>query len=75
MLNVERHGKEKEYDYEKGELIFEGEYLNGKRNGKSKEYYYDDLVFEGEYSDGERLIGKLYDNKGNLYSDLKNVID
>ena len=31
-------GKGKEYDEYDGELIFEGEYLNGKRNGKGKEY-------------------------------------
>ena len=35
--------------------IFEGEYLNGKRNGKGKEYYDDGkLKFEGEYLNGER---------------------
>ena len=28
-----------------GELIFEGEYLNGKRNGKGKEYYLDGQLF------------------------------
>ena len=27
-----------EYDSVTAELIFEGEYLNGKRNGKGKEY-------------------------------------
>ena len=31
--------KGKEFNY-KGELTFEGEYLNGKRNGKGKEYDY-----------------------------------
>ena len=42
------NGQGKEYDsYDK--LIFEGEYLNGKRNGKGKEYYNGKLVFEGEY--------------------------
>jgi len=31
-------------------IIFEGEYLNGKRNGKGKEYYNNGkLQFEGEY--------------------------
>ena len=34
-------------------LIFEGKYLNGKRNGKGEEYYYDDyLMFKGEYKNG-----------------------
>ena len=45
------------------ELIFEGEYLNGKRNWKGKEYYYIGqdipvLIFEGEYLNGERWNGK-----------------
>ena len=43
-----------EYD-EDGKLMFEGEYFNGKRNGKGKEY--DDnenLIFEGTYLNGER---------------------
>ena len=36
--------------------MFEGEYLNGERNGKGKEYDYDNgkLEFEGEYLNGER---------------------
>ena len=38
-----------------GKLIFEGEYLNGERNGKGKEYSdYGDLLFEGEYLNGKR---------------------
>ena len=41
--------KRKEYDYN-GNLLFEGEYLNGERNGKGKEYDYNgQLKFEGEY--------------------------
>ena len=37
-------------------LIFEGEYLNGERNGKGKEYhsYNGNLLFEGEYINGFR---------------------
>ena len=36
-------------------LLFEGEYLNGKRNGKGKEYFYNsELKFEGEYLNGEK---------------------
>ena len=45
-------GKIKEYD-SNDNLIFKGEYLNGKRNGKGKEFehytYYNRLTFEGEY--------------------------
>ena len=47
--------KKKEYNFD-DELIFEGEYLNGKRNGKGKEYnFYGKLIFEGEYLNGERI--------------------
>ena len=46
--------KGKEYYYDK--LIYEGEYLNGERNGKGKEYDYDDaLEFEGEYLNNKRI--------------------
>ena len=43
-------------EYENGMKAFEGEYLNGKRNGKGKEYYSFDgyLLFEGEYLNGKR---------------------
>ena len=37
----------KEYN-DDGELIFEGKYINGERNGKGKEYYKNVLIFEGE---------------------------
>ena len=49
-------------------MIFEGEYLNGKRNGKGKEYYYyGKLKIEGEFLNGEKngKIKEYYDN-GNL---------
>ena len=37
-------------------LEFEGEYLNGKKNGKGKEYNnIGEIIFEGEYLNGERL--------------------
>ena len=46
----------KEY-FQSGVLEFEGEYLNGEKNGKVKEYYYDDkLKFEGEYIIGEKMV-------------------
>jgi len=36
-------------------LEYEGEYLNGKRNGKGKEYDGDDnLKYEGEYLYGKK---------------------
>ena len=35
---------------------FEGEYLNGKRNGKGKEYYlkYGNIKYQGEYVNGKK---------------------
>ena len=55
------NGKVKEYWY-KNILKFEGEYLNGERNGKGKEYFFGQLIFEGEYLNGERnRKGKEYD--------------
>ena len=56
-MNGKRNGKGKEY-YKNGELIFEGEYLNGKRwNGKGKEYDNKGRVkFKGEYLN-EKKIG------------------
>ena len=50
---INGNGKVKEYDI--GRLKFDGEYLNGKRNGKGKEYNLSGkLIFEGEYLNGER---------------------
>ena len=63
IINEFKNGKgyiiEKERDH--GQLIyFEGEYLNGKRNGKGKEYDIDKLVFEGEYLYGNKIKGRAY---------------
>ena len=56
----EKNGQAKEYD-KKDRLIFEGEYLNWKRNGYGKEYKKEKLLFEGEFSKGERSgKGKEY---------------
>ena len=60
--------------YEK--LIFEGNYIDGERNGKGKEYYDEEklkfeensiLKFEGEYKKGKRNgKGKEYYIDGTL---------
>ena len=51
----ELNGKVKEYNGYTDKMEFEGEYLNGKRNGKGKEYYDDgQIFFEGEYLNGKR---------------------
>ena len=54
-------GKVKEYNYE-GDLEFEGDYLNGEKNGKGNEYNNGKLIFEGEYLFGKRRNGKEYNN-------------
>ena len=48
------NGYGKEFCLKSGELIYEGEYLNGKRNGKGKEYENGEVIFEGKYSNGKR---------------------
>ena len=61
----------KEYDSFIGNLIFEGEYLNGFKNGKRKENdksIKDELKIEGEYLNGERHgHGKEYNIIGPSY--------
>ena len=49
-------------------LIYEGEFLNGKRNGKGKEYYENGILkYEGEYLNGKRKgKGKEYYESGKL---------
>ena len=59
---INGNGKVKEYDDEDNDLIFEEEYLNGKRNGKGKEYELGYLEYEGEFNKGMRHgKGKEYD--------------
>ena len=65
----ERNGKGKEYtnyNTDQGNLLYEGEYLNGKRNGIGKEYdLKGNLIFEGEYLKGKRNgKGKEYNKIG-----------
>ena len=58
----EQEGKGKEYN-NKDNLIFEGEFKNGKRNGKGKEYNTkNELIFQGEYKNGKRWNGTGYNN-------------
>ena len=56
-IKWERNGKRKEYN-KYNELIFEGEYLNGIKNGKGKEYVNGKLIFKGEYLNGKKWNGK-----------------
>ena len=61
IIYEKEKGKIKEYNSINDQLIFEGEYSNGKKEGKGKEYYYDEkisnefqTIFEGEYKEGKR---------------------
>ena len=58
----------REYIIKTNKLIFEGEYLNGKRNGQGKEYYDNgNIKFKGEYLNGKRNFkGKEYYDNGNI---------
>ena len=58
----------KEYILNTNILLFEGEYLNKKRNGEGKEYnYFGELIYEGGYINGKReRWGLEYDDKGEL---------
>jgi len=69
---AQRNGTGKEYSIITNKIIFEGEYLNGKRNGKGKEYYDNgQLKFEGEYLIGKKECGLGYDKLGNIILDLR----
>ena len=52
----------KEYLKKYDQLLIEGEYLNGKRNGKGKEYHGNKIIqYEGEYKNDKRNgLGKEY---------------
>ena len=68
------NGMVREYDCLE-DLVFEGEYNKGKRNGKGKEYKYGHLYFEGEYNKGKRNgKGKEYNKEGKIIfeGDYKN---
>ena len=54
-----KDGKGKVKEYKEDELIFEGEYINGRRNGRGIEYYSKNKIgFEGEYLEGKQWNGK-----------------
>ena len=72
--NGTRNGKGKEYNYD-GRVIFEGEYSNGERNGKGRIYYFGKLLFEGEFLNGEKWNGNIYDDKGDVYSKIREGIN
>ena len=62
------NGKEYFYKSDLTYLIYEGEYLNGQRNGKGKQYGENgELIYEGGYLNGQRNgNGKEYFLNGKL---------
>ena len=65
---IDEKGDGIEYNIFNEEIIFEGKYLKGKRNGKGKEYNdKGKLIFEGEYLKGKKNgIGIEYHNNGKI---------
>ena len=63
------NGNVKEY-YSGDDLIYEGEYLNGRRHGKGKYYYPNNiLMFEGEFRNGKNWdgTGKEYNTETGMW--------
>ena len=52
-------------------MEFEGEYLNGEKNGKGKEYKNGRLKFDGEYLNGKKWQGKEFDKDNKIIYELK----
>ena len=61
---IDGNGKVKKYGGSPiSKLIFDGDYLNGKKNGNGKEYFFGRLIYEGEYLNGKwNGKGKEYNN-------------
>ena len=58
----EEYGEIIEYNIYNNQMIFEGQYSNGKRNGLGIEYNDEgEVIFEGEYLKGKKWVGVLKD--------------
>ena len=67
----ERNGIGKEFRKGTNIIVFEGQYLKGKKNGRGKEYYDDGkLKFEGDYLNGIKIEGKGYNKEGQLILEI-----
>ena len=65
---AEKNGGGKEYLKDTNIIIFEGNYLNGKRYGPGKEYYSNGKIkFEGEYLNGNIINGFGFDIYGHKF--------
>ena len=62
-----KNGFGKEFSLETNKLIFEGEYINNRRNGKGKEYYKEGhLKLVGEYLKGNLIKAKEFYFNGKI---------
>ena len=66
MLNNIPNGKGTKYD-KYGNIIYEGEIINGKANGKGKFNYKNGYYYVGQWlNDKKNGKGKIYDRNGNV---------
>ena len=71
-MNWKPNWKVKQYYPGTNKLSFEGEYLNGKKNGKGKFYFKDGpFLFEGEYLNGILWNAKIYEGD-KVEAEIKN---
>ena len=69
---IEKNGKGWEYQINTNRLLFKGEYLNGRKNGKGKKYYKIVYIkFEGEYLSGKKWNGIGYKINGKKGFEIK----
>ena len=66
-MNGEKHGKGILYDVN-GSVEYEGDFVNGKMEGKGKLIYGDGSYYEGQFSDNKR------NGKGIIYSKNGDII-
>jgi hypothetical protein len=65
-IDENRNGFGKILELKTKTTIFEGNFLNGKKNGKGKEYNKNhDIIFEGIYLNDIKMSGNGYDENGN----------
>ena len=69
LIEGKGYFKKYKYNFNTLEFLFEGEFINGQRNGKGKEYQYNKIIFEGEYLNNKRHGQgiKYYDDKTKMF--------